>query len=101
MTTQPPETSRFTRYVVCNLPILLVLSVIAGAVVLVLSDRWRRGALIFGLATLIAAALRAALPDWRVGILAVRSKRVDCAALVTVGTAIVWLAWTIDPLGTG
>jgi hypothetical protein len=101
VTTQPPEVSRFTRYVVCNLPILLVVGVMVGAVVLVLEDRWRRGAFVFGIATLIAAGLRFSLPEWRVGILAVRSKRADCISLAAVGTMIVWLAYTIDPLGTG
>jgi hypothetical protein len=101
VTMQPPETSRFTRYVVCNLPILLVLSVMAGAVVLVVSDRWRRGSFVFGIATLIAAALRFSLPDSRVGLLAVRSKRADCISLAAIGSMIVWLAYTIDPLGTG
>lgn len=80
---------------------VVVTAVIAVAVVLVLSDRWRRGALVFGGATLLAGVFRLFLADARVGLLAVRGKRFDVAALFALGTAIVWLAASIDPLGTG
>jgi hypothetical protein len=40
------------------------------------------------------------MPSERVGLLAVRSKPFDVGALVAVGGAIVWLAVSIDPLGT-
>ncbi|WP_072687276.1 DUF3017 domain-containing protein [Rhodococcus marinonascens] len=84
-----------------NLPMLVVLVVIAVAVVFVLADRWRRGAFVFGTATLLAAVFRLLMPSERVGLLAVRSKPFDVSALVAVGGAIVWLAVSIDPLGTG
>ena len=45
------------------------------AVVFVLADRWRRGAFVFGLATLLAAGFRLFLPTERVGLLAVRGRR--------------------------
>ncbi|MBJ8347395.1 DUF3017 domain-containing protein [Antrihabitans sp. YC2-6] len=80
---------------------VVVTIVIVVAVVLVLSERWRRGALVFGGGTLLAAAFRLCLPADRVGLLAVRGKGFDVLALVTVGTAIVLLAASIDPLGTG
>ena len=41
-----------------NLPMLAVLVVIVVAVVFVLADRWRRGAFVFGVATLLAAVFR-------------------------------------------
>ncbi|MDV7355607.1 DUF3017 domain-containing protein [Rhodococcus oxybenzonivorans] len=83
-----------------NLPMLAVLLVIAVAVVFVLAERWRRGAFVFGVATLLAAIFRLTMPSERVGLLAVRSKSFDVGALVAVGGAIVWLAVSIDPLGT-
>lgn len=80
---------------------LAVLVVIAVAVVFGLADRWRRGAFVFGVATVLAGLFRLCLPTERVGLLAVRSKGFDVGALLTVGGAIVLLAVTIDPLGTG
>ena len=89
------------HYVRCHVPLVFVMIVIGVAVVLVVSDRWRRGAIVFGVATLIAAAFRLFLPKDQVGLLAVRGKWFDAAALFTIGTAIVVLAASIDPLGTG
>ena len=80
---------------------VVVAGVVVAAIVLVLSDRWRRGAVAFGAATLLAGVIRIALPTDRVGLLAVRSKRFDAAALLAAGTAIVWLAASIESLGTG
>ena len=80
---------------------LAVLLVIAVAAALVISDRWRRGAIVFGVATLIAGGCRLCLPREQVGLLAVRTRAFDSAALLTVGTAIVLLGASIDPLGTG
>mgnify|MGYP002652369596 CR=1 FL=1 len=93
--------NRITRYVYCHLPMVAVLAVIAVAVLFVLSDRWRRGAVVFGVATLLAGGFRAIFSDDSVGLLAVRSRRFDTAALLAVGTLIVALAASIDPLGTG
>ncbi|KAA0022707.1 DUF3017 domain-containing protein [Antrihabitans cavernicola] len=101
MTADLTQTQRLTRFVRCHLPMVVVVAVIVAAVVLVLSDRWRRGAIVFGVATLLAGAFRFVLPDDQVGLLHVRSKRLDAGALFVVGTAIVWLAFSIDPLGTG
>ncbi|MEV0252121.1 DUF3017 domain-containing protein [Nocardia sp. NPDC050712] len=78
---------------------VLVAVVVAVAVVFVAGDRWRRGAFFFGGATLLAAALRLALPTARVGLLAVRSKPFDVAALTLLGSAILFIAATISSLG--
>ncbi|WP_067847343.1 DUF3017 domain-containing protein [Nocardia lijiangensis] len=75
--------------------------VVLVAVVFVASDRWRRGALFFGGATLLAAAFRLCLPTAQVGLLAVRSKPFDVGALSLLGSAIVFLAATINTLGVG
>ncbi|BBB43138.1 DUF3017 domain-containing protein [Mycobacteroides abscessus] len=82
-------------------PILVVSAVFLVALGLVIADRWRRGALVVGIAVGIAAALRLVLTDDTAGLLAVRSKTFDVGALGAVAAAMVYLALTIDPLGTG
>lgn len=89
--------ARFTKK---NLPMVAVAVVILIAVVFVLADRWRRGAFVFGVATLLAAILRLVLSDDRAGLLVVRSRPFDVGALAAVGATIVILAVSIDPLGT-
>jgi hypothetical protein len=89
------------QFLRCHLPMVIVTVVIVLAVVLVASDRWRRGALFLGGATLLAAAFRLCLPTARVGLLAVRSKPFDVATLSLLGTAIVLIAATINTLGVG
>ncbi|MDH6279296.1 hypothetical protein M2284_002034 [Rhodococcus sp. LBL1] len=89
-----------TQFVRRNLPMLAVLLVVAVAFVLVLADRWRRGALVLGGAMLLAAVLRAVVSPDRVGLLAVRGKGFDVASMTVVGVAIIALAASIDPLGT-
>ncbi|MBF6356256.1 DUF3017 domain-containing protein [Nocardia higoensis] len=92
---------RAGRFLRRNLPMVAVVLVVLVAVVFVASDRWRRGALIFGGAALLGAALRLVLPTARVGLLAVRSKPFDVGALTLLGSSIVFLAVTINTLGVG
>jgi hypothetical protein len=61
---------------------------------------WRRGALLIGIGVGVAAALRLLLSDDRAGLLAVRTKGIDFMTTATVGAAVIYIAWTIDPLGT-
>lgn len=82
-------------------PALLVGLIFATAFVLVGADFWRRGSLLIGIGVGVAAVLRLLLPDERAGLLAVRSKGIDFMTTVAVGAAMVYIAWTIDPLGTG
>ncbi|WP_051026659.1 DUF3017 domain-containing protein [Nocardia higoensis] len=92
---------RAGRFLRGNLPMVAVGLVVLVAVVFVASDRWRRGALIFGGAALLGAALRLCLPTVQVGLLAVRSKPFDVGALTLLGSSIVFLAVTINTLGVG
>ncbi|KBQ30620.1 transmembrane protein [Mycobacterium tuberculosis XTB13-182] len=62
---------------------------------------WRRGALLIGIGVGVAAVLRLVLSEERAGLLVVRSKGIDFVTTVTVGAAMVYIASTIDPLGTG
>ena len=67
---------------------------------LVAAGFWRRGALLIGIGVGVAAGLRLGLPDEQAGLLAVRSKRLDFATMSAVCAAVVYIAFTIDPLGT-
>ena len=77
------------------IPITVVLTIVAGALVLISFAYWRRGAFALGMAMLLAGVLRALLSDRTIGVLAVRGKKFDLlfyfatAAfmfVVTVGT---------------
>jgi hypothetical protein len=82
-------------------PILLVGLIFATAFVLVAANFWRRGALLIGIGVGVAAVLRLVLSDGGAGLLVVRSRGVDFTTTAMVGAAMVYIAWTIDPLGTG
>jgi hypothetical protein len=91
----------FTRNVVRGQwPILVVAVFFLAAFGLVIAGYWRRGALVIGIGVAVAAALRVALTEDRAGLLAVRSKGIDFATTVTVSAAVLYIAATIDPLGT-
>jgi hypothetical protein len=81
-------------------PILVVGLIIVASFVLVVAGYWRRGALVLAIGVGVAAAFRLALPDDRAGLLAVRSRMVDFVTTATVSAAMLYVAWTIDPLGT-
>jgi hypothetical protein len=82
-------------------PILGVGLIFAVAFFLAGANFWRRGALLIGIGVGAAAALRLVLSDDRAGLLVVRSKRLDFATMATVATVMLYIASTIDPLGTG
>jgi hypothetical protein len=81
-------------------PILLVGLIFVMAFVLVGANFWRRGSLLIGIGVGVAAVLRLVLTEERAGLLAVRSKGIDFVTTAMVGTAMVYIASTIDPLGT-
>lgn len=81
-------------------PILSVAAIGLIAAVLVACGFWRRGALLIGIGVGVAAALRLVLSDERAGVLAVRTKAIDVSMMATVFATMVYIAWTIDPLGT-
>jgi hypothetical protein len=81
-------------------PILLVGLFIIAAFGLVIAGYWRRGALVLAIGVGIAAALRLTLADDRAGLLVVRSRGIDFATTASVSAAMLYIAWTIDPLGT-
>ncbi|MBX8691295.1 DUF3017 domain-containing protein [Mycolicibacterium porcinum] len=81
-------------------PILVVGLIFIVAFALVVAGYWRRGALVIGIGVGAAAALRLALTDDRAGLLVVRSRTIDFATTATVSAVVLYIAWTIDPLGT-
>ncbi|MDT5003595.1 MAG: hypothetical protein QOJ24_771 [Mycobacterium sp.] len=81
-------------------PILLVGVIFLTAFALVVAGYWRRGALVLGIGVAVAAALRLALTDDRAGLLVVRSKGIDLVTTATASAAVLYIAATIDPLGT-
>src|SRR5699024_12833218 len=67
----------------------------------VMFERWRRGAFLLGIVALGAAALRAVLSDERARLLASRTKAFDVLFLAGIGGVVLWLALSVDSLGTG
>ena len=76
-------------------PVVLVAVIALVGLGLVLTQHWRRGAVLLGVALLVAAALRTAVPAERVGLLAIRGKVVDVLCYSGFGVAMVLLAVTI------
>ncbi|MBJ7337340.1 DUF3017 domain-containing protein [Mycolicibacterium sp.] len=81
-------------------PILTVGLFLLAAFTLVVAGYWRRGALVLAIGVGVAAAMRLALTDDRAGLLVVRSRTIDIATTATVSAALIYIALTIDPLGT-
>ncbi len=81
-------------------PILVVGLFLVAAFGLVAAGYWRRGALVMAIGVGVAAALRLSLTDERAGLLVVRSRTVDVVTTASVSAAVLYIAWTIDPLGT-
>ena len=74
--------------------------IFAAAFVLAVANFWRRGALLIGIGVGMASLLRLVLSDERAGLLVVRSRAIDFVTTATVAATMVYIAWTIDPLGT-
>ena len=81
-------------------PIVTVVLIFAVAFSLAAANFWRRGALLIGIGVGAAAMLRLALTEDRAGLLVVRSEGIDFTTMASVAAAMVYIAWTIDPLGT-
>jgi phosphate starvation-inducible membrane PsiE len=92
------ETTR--KVVATQWPILLVFLIFLAAFGLVITDFWRRGSLLIGIGVGVAAMLRLVLSDNRAGLLVVRRRMTDFTTMALVSAAVIYIAWTIDPLGT-
>jgi hypothetical protein len=81
-------------------PIMTVMLIFVVAFGLAAANFWRRGALLIGIGVGVAAVLRLALTEDRAGLLVLRSKGIDFTTMAMVAAGMVYIAWTIDPLGT-
>jgi len=69
--------------------------VLAGLLVAVAFDRFRRGVVLIAAAVIFAGWLRALLPESRLGLLRVRSRRIDVASLFALGVGLLVLALAV------
>lgn len=76
-------------------PILLVVAVVAAGLIGVALGHWRYGSLLIGVGLLVAAGLRLTLRERQAGLLVVRGRTLDAAALLALGFTVVALANTI------
>lgn len=74
---------------------LAVLAVAAIGLLRVATANWREGSVLLGGSLLLAAVLRAVLPEDRAGLVAIRSRAVDVLSYTGLGVAVVLLAVTI------
>ncbi|MFL6138236.1 MAG: DUF3017 domain-containing protein [Frankiaceae bacterium] len=78
-----------------ELPTLAVIGVLALGLVGVGLDHWRKGAIVIGIAPLLAAGLRLVLPAREVAPLAVRGRGFDVVLLACLGLAVIVLAYVV------
>jgi hypothetical protein len=81
-------------------PIVIVFAIFFVAFGLVVTDYWRRGTLLLGIGVAVAAALRLVLSDNKARLLVVRARTTDVMTTALVSAIVIYIAWTIDPLGT-
>jgi len=79
-----------------HLPFAAVCLVVLLGFLRVAMQHWREGAALLGCALLVAAALRGLLPGSRVGLLALRSRRIDIGLYGALGLVILYVATTIE-----
>jgi hypothetical protein len=78
-------------------PIAVVLLGVAAALTIVALDHFRIGSLVLAGSLVVAFALRLLLPTDRIGMLAVRSKRVDLVVLGSLAAALIVFALWVPP----
>ena len=65
------------------------------------TDHWRRATFVLGASMLWLTVLRLLCDSAVLGILAVRSRKFDCAFTTALGGLLVFLALSVDALGSG
>ena len=81
-----------------RLPYLLVLSGVGAGLMLCALNYFRKGSGLMAAALLLGALARLLLPESQLGLLAVRSRSVDCWTLVILGEMVAFVALSIPPM---
>ncbi len=81
------------------LPLAACLALVAVGLGLVVADHFRRGCVLVGAGMLLAAGLRAVLPDHAAGLLRVRARWIDVLVTVVFGLALVVVALVVPSGG--
>ena len=63
-------------------------------------EYWRRATFLLGLALLWLTVVRLTCDSQVIGLLAVRSRRFDALFTTALGATMMWLAWSVDALGS-
>ncbi|HUR73030.1 MAG TPA: DUF3017 domain-containing protein [Sporichthya sp.] len=93
---RPPGPVR-TRVVVAEWPLATVLAVCTAGVLVVVSEHFRRGTVLFAGGLVLAAGLRALLPTESAGLLVVRGRLVDVITLTALGLGVLLAALVVPP----
>lgn len=78
---------------------LLVVGVVASGV-FAATEHWRRATFTLGAAMVWLAVMRVSCDSKVIGLVAVRSRRFDALFCTVLGAAMMWLAWSVDSLGS-
>jgi hypothetical protein len=96
----PPRPSRLRNLIKllrANLPYALVLLVVVVGFLRITQSHWRQGSSLLGGALLLAALLRALLPEDQTGLIVVRRSRVvDVLTYAALGACMVFVSLTIQ-----
>lgn len=73
---------------------------VATAAVLFFLEHWRRGTVMLGGSLIYLGVTRWLVDSKIMGVLAVRSRKFDSSFTIILGMAMLWLALSVDPLGS-
>lgn len=92
-----PSVRRAVRAVAFQWPLALVLAVCVAGLLVVLSNHFRRGTVLFAGGLVLAAALRLVLPAPAAGLLVVRNRILDVLMLGALGLGVLLTALVVPP----
>ena len=78
----------------------MVVAAVAVSGIFAVSEHWRRATMLLGGAFMCLTVVRLTCDSSRVGVLAVRSRRFDACFTGILGAAMVFMAFSIDALGS-
>jgi len=77
-------------------PFAVVLAVVMVGLVRIVQYHWRQGTVLLGVALLVAALLRAVLPNDRIGLIAIRGRGVDVFCYAGLAVLVMAVSLTIE-----